>query len=188
MLNTTTNQLNNITNSLSTSKPWRKTENQPSRTSLREAELQQKLKQSTLRDKENVHTSENKKLDIQLTEAEVVERKKIFAKCNFYLDNIEGSALASIERGIKILGAVSCKYLFSTSNTNEQLVVSREVFLKQVYSSYNQQTYTYSRKLIAVKVIYIQIEPVFITKIPFFRNNSNVQKKVHSLLFFNSYA
>jgi hypothetical protein len=37
-------------------------------------------------------------------------KKKEFTQCIFYLDNLEASAKASIERAIVLLGAVNYKY------------------------------------------------------------------------------
>jgi hypothetical protein len=126
------NQLNNITNNtiISSSKQWRKPD-LLARSAAREIDLQQKLKISSsqsssqssqpaagLKEKENgVSNSQNKNelkrststtsLSSSQGTTETTNKKKQFATFKFYLDNLDASDQAKIERGIKLLGAVS---------------------------------------------------------------------------------
>lgn len=135
-----TNQLTNITNNnlISSSKQWRKPDSQFARTAARELELQQKLKhsstssnsmntnQSGLKDKENGNINDTKKVSAMtyFTEAELAAKRKEFIKCRFYLDNLEGNVQASIERGIKLLGATQEKFF---SNKCTHLITTKHI-------------------------------------------------------------
>lgn len=144
-----TNQLTNITNNnlISSSKQWRKPDNQFARTAARELELQQKLKHSSstsqpgLKDKENGNINEAKKVSatIPFTDAEITAKRKEFIKCRFYLDNLESNVQASIERAIKLLGAVRVYFILISIPMyfDSFLIDSRKVLFQQMYSSYN---------------------------------------------------
>lgn len=106
------NQLSNITNNTligSSAKQWRKTDGLQARSAARELELQQKLKlQAGLKDKENNNEHSTKyPTTVNLSDSELSAKKKEFTHCVFYLDNLEASAKASLERAIVLLGAVS---------------------------------------------------------------------------------
>lgn len=109
------NQLSNITNNnliSNANKIFRKNDGQHARSAARELELQQKLKlQAGLKEKENSNntTEDTQKLltQVHLTDAELSAKKKEFTQCVFFLDNLEATAKASIERAIVLLGAVS---------------------------------------------------------------------------------
>lgn len=108
----TKNQLANITNTnliASSAKQWRRPDGLQARSAARELELQQKLKlQAGLKDQENNNEHSTKFTStVNLSDSELSAKKKEFTRCVFYLDNLEASAKASLERAIVLLGAVS---------------------------------------------------------------------------------
>lgn len=121
----------------------------------REQELQHKLKQTSLNPATSTTATKNVNSDDfpKLPSGEIGARRKKFATYKFYLDNLEPLVSKRIERGIKIMGAVSLLYMDNTwcliSNPFSLFLYlwpidTRTLFLKEMYSSHHCKDYSHS--------------------------------------------
>ncbi|KAG2204820.1 hypothetical protein INT47_004095, partial [Mucor saturninus] len=117
----------------SSAKQWRKTDGLQARSAARELELQQKLKlQAGLKDKENNNNNNEHAAKytttVNLSDSELSAKKKEFTHCVFYLDNLEASAKASLERAIVLLGASQEKFF---SNKCTHLITTKSIPIQE---------------------------------------------------------
>lgn len=154
----TKNQLANITNTnliASNAKQWRRPDGLQARSAARELELQQKLKlQAGLKDQENNNEHLTKFTStVNLSDSELSAKKKEFTRCVFYLDNLEASAKASLERAIVLLGAVSsflltmCTFffLFTLKLINHIFSLKKSFFQENALISLQQKIFLFKK-------------------------------------------
>lgn len=77
----------------------------------REQELQQKLKQTSLTSNPTSVKNVNNDGFPDIPPTELAARKKKFASFKFFLDNLDPTVSKRIERGIRLMGAVSISFV-----------------------------------------------------------------------------